>query len=264
MATVSDVIGFFEKFAPRELAEDWDNTGLLIGRHGRSVSKLMTCLTLTPDVAEEAVTQGVDLIVTHHPVLFRAVRQVTDQSSEGSMLLLLIENGVAVYSPHTQFDSAARGINQQLAEAFGLSEIKPVRLHDQLDGLGAGRFGVLPEPTSLEIFLGLVRSSVSGKYIEYCGELTATVSRVAVACGAAGEFLDDAIQLGCDTFVTGESRFHSALQARTAGINLVLLGHYSSERPAVESLADMLIHAIDGIEVFASHSEQDPLSVFMP
>ncbi|MEO2017764.1 MAG: Nif3-like dinuclear metal center hexameric protein [Fuerstiella sp.] len=263
MSTVSDVIAFLEKFAPPALAEDWDNVGLLVGREAAEARQIMTCLTVTPDVATEAVQQGIQLIVSHHPVLFRAAKKITDASSEGRMLLQLIENGVAVYSPHTSFDSAELGINQQLAESFGLSEVQPMRPHEHVEGLGSGRVGKLARRVPLTDFLGTVRSAVGSEYVEFSGSSDAPVLKVAVACGAAAEFLTDAIRLGCDTFVTGEARFHSALEARTEGINLILLGHYSSERPAVEQLAKTLAVEFTDIEIFASRSETDPLSVFV-
>ncbi|HIE97529.1 MAG: Nif3-like dinuclear metal center hexameric protein [Fuerstiella sp.] len=264
MSTVSDVIAFLEKFAPTALAEDWDNVGLLVGREAAVVRRVMTCLTLTPDVATEAVQQGAQLVVSHHPVLFRGTKKITDASSEGRMLLQLIENGVAVYSPHTCFDSAELGINQQLAESFGLSEIQSIRPSENVEGLGSGRVGRLVDCVPLTGFLETVRSAVGSEYVEHSGSAGASVSQVAVACGAAAEFLTDAIRLGCDTFVTGEARFHSALEARTEGINMILLGHYSSERPAVEQLAKTLAVEFTDAEIFASSTETDPLSVFVP
>jgi len=107
-----------------------------------------------------------------------------------------------------------------------------------------------------------VRTAVAAEYLEFCGQLESQVARVAVACGSAAEFLEDAIRLGCDTFVTGEARFHSALEARGAGVNLILLGHYSSERPAVEQLAKVMATAFSDLHVVASTVECDPLSVF--
>ncbi|MEQ9407951.1 MAG: Nif3-like dinuclear metal center hexameric protein [Fuerstiella sp.] len=262
MIRITDIMCFLEDYAPSELAEDWDNTGLLIGRREAAVDRILTCLTLTPDVADEAVEQRIQLVVSHHPVLFRGVKQITDGSSEGSMLLRLIEHGVAVYSPHTSFDSARAGINRQLAERFGLTEIQPIRPHPELQGLGSGRMGSLSEPVPLPQFLGQVRRAVRAEYLEFSGSSTAVVSRVAVACGAAADFLKDAMAQGCDTFVTGEARFHAALEARAAGVSMVLLGHYSSERPAVEQLAAELSAAFPALAVFASRVEQDPLTVF--
>ena len=126
MTTVSDIAAYLEEFAPRRLAADWDNVGLLVGDDSRSVKKVMTCLTITPESADEAVAEKADLIVTHHPLPFRELRRVTTQTPEGRVLLNLIAAGVAVYSPHTAFDSARAGINQRLAEGLQLRDIEPL------------------------------------------------------------------------------------------------------------------------------------------
>lgn len=109
------------------LAEDWDNVGLLLGDESADVVRALTCLTLTPDVADEAVTVGARLIVTHHPILFKPVKRLTASGSEGRMLLKLMRHGIAVYSPHTAYDNSATGINQQLAELLELTDIQPLR-----------------------------------------------------------------------------------------------------------------------------------------
>lgn len=263
MSTVSDVIAFLECVAPPALAEDWDNVGLLVGRRDSVVQNVLTCLTLTPDVADEAIRRNVQLVVTHHPVLFRGAKKICDATVEGRMVLQLVENQVAVYSPHTSFDSAAGGINQQLAELFGLTSVKPIRPLPEDASLGRGRWGILEKGGSLKAFLSKVKVAVSANYLEFTGAADAAVSQVAVACGSASEFMRDAIRLGCDTFVTGEARFHAAVEARAEGINLILLGHYSSERPAVESLAAIIQSEFPAAHVLASFQEADPLSVFV-
>ena len=262
MPVIADIITVLENLAPPQLAEDWDNTGLLVGRSDADVAKIMTCLTLTSDVAAEAVEQGVQLVVSHHPILFRGTKQITDAGIEGGILLKLIENGVAVYSPHTSFDSAESGINQQLAKLFGLMDVQPIRPQVDSAGLGRGRFGKVSGSLKLAEFLAGVRSAVGAGHLEFSGSRDASVSTVAVACGAAIEFLDDAVLLGCDTFVTGEARFHSVLEARAQGVNLILLGHYSSERPAIEQLATMLAVEFAEVDVWASRVECDPLAVY--
>ena len=155
----------------QQLAESWDNTGLLIGREQDAVSKVLTCLTLTPDVAQEAVTSGVQLIVTHHPVLFRPVQRLVGDTAEGAMLLDLIRAGIGVYSPHTSYDSARQGINQQWAEAFGLVSICPLRLfHEESDADGSGRFGGLAQPMTLEAFVERVKQTLGVAHTQYVGE----------------------------------------------------------------------------------------------
>ncbi len=127
MLTLAAVIDHLEKLAPPGLAADWDNVGLLLGDRAASVTRIMTCLTVTPESAGEAIERKADLIVTHHPILFRAVKRLTGDSVEGRMLLALIQSGVAVYSPHTAFDNAAAGINDLLARKLGLVEVGPLR-----------------------------------------------------------------------------------------------------------------------------------------
>src|SRR5262249_13913046 len=127
MHTVESVAEFLERFAPLELAESWDNVGLLIGDRRRQVQRIMTSLTVTPITAREAIERSADLIVTHHPMLFRPVQRITADDIEGRMLLELIAAGISVYSPHTSFDGTARGINEMLAERLDLTECVPLR-----------------------------------------------------------------------------------------------------------------------------------------
>ena len=127
MTTVRSVCHFLQELAPLALAEDWDNVGLLLGDEATEVARVLTCLTLTPDVAEEAIQVGARLVVTHHPVLFKPVKKLNASSSEGRMLLKLLRHGIAVYSPHTAYDNATTGVNQQLAELLELTDIAPLR-----------------------------------------------------------------------------------------------------------------------------------------
>ena len=132
MIRLQDVVSFLREFAPPELAEDWDNVGLLIGDPADEIQSVLTCLTLTPNVADEAISRGVQLVITHHPVLFRPVQRLTAETSEGRILLSLIRAGISVYSPHTSYDSAANGINAQLAQLFELRDVQPLRANAAL------------------------------------------------------------------------------------------------------------------------------------
>jgi dinuclear metal center YbgI/SA1388 family protein len=259
-----EVLAFLREFAPPFLSESWDNTGLLIGSESRDVSRIVTCLTLTPDVAAEAVERETQLIVTHHPVLFRAVQQITDGTPEGRMLLQLIEAGVAVYSPHTSYDSARSGINQQLAESLGLQSIQPIRQREGGEeeptaGLGSGRFGNLAEPITLADFVEETKRALGVENTQFVGDPARKVQRVGTACGAAAEFMRDAATAGCDVLLTGEARFHACLEARTLDIGLILPGHYATERPAMENLAEILAGQFPNVKVHASQIESDPI-----
>ena len=255
-----DILSFLRDFAPMDLAEDWDNVGLLVGAESDEVTSVLTCLTLTPDVAAEAIERGAQLVITHHPILFRAVQQITDASSEGRMLLELIRAGVAVYSPHTSYDSAGAGINSQLAEALELSNVRPLRPAESDDStLGSGRCGDLAATVTLADFVASVKAALKIEHTWLVGEPSQSVSRVGIACGAAAEFMRDASQAGCDVLLTGEARFHACLEARTLNIALVLPGHYATERHAMETLASVLQQQFPDLSVSASEEETDPV-----
>ena len=266
MASVAEIVRFLQEHAPLEFAEGWDNVGLLVGDPRRTVSGIITCLTLTPDVADEAIERGAGLVVTHHPILFRPVQQITAATSEGGMLLRLIEAGVAVYSSHTAYDSAGEGINQQLAELFELTQIGVLRTAGLEAGNGtgaqsggAGRFGTLAVPVSLAALLQRVRDRLPVEHLQYVGDPALPVRKLAIACGSAAEFLPDAVRHGCQVLLTGEARFHACLQARELGIGLILAGHYASERPAVERLAARLSREFPDLTTQASRREADPV-----
>ena len=262
MCTVAELVSLLDRLAPPDLAEDWDNTGLLWGDPTARVSRVMTCLTLTEDVAGEAVRRGAGLIVTHHPLPFRPVTRVVADDAQGRILWSLARANVAVHSPHTRWDNAPGGVNDRLAERLGLTDVRVLRPDPDLtaDGneRGAGRWGGLPEPVPFHEFAAAAKDKFDGGTVQVV-PTDRDVRTVAVACGAAAEYLADADRLDCDAFVTGEARFHDALAARTRGVGLILLGHYASERFAQEALAER-ITAGTGVETFASAVERDPLA----
>ncbi|HTN77678.1 MAG TPA: Nif3-like dinuclear metal center hexameric protein [Pirellulaceae bacterium] len=260
MTTVHDLCVYLEQFAPSRLAEEWDNVGLLVGDRTREVQRIMTCLTITPASAAEAIAQNADLIVTHHPLPFRPLKRLTTDSVPGRLLLSLIGAQIAVHSPHTAFDSAATGINERLAQGLGLTNIAPLvpRVGDP-DALGSGRYGQLVEATPLSKVASQVSRFLRVPGVQQVGDDTRMIRSVAVACGSAGSFLDPARRAGCDLLVTGETTFHTCLEAEAEEVALLLPGHFASERFAVEELAKVLEQAFPSLTLWASRSEVDPL-----
>lgn len=256
--TVNDLVLFLEQFAPPTLAEGWDNVGLLVGDRQRPVKRVMTCLTITPASAAEAIDERADLVVTHHPLPFQAVKRITTDTPTGRMLWDLIGAGISVYSPHTAFDSAADGINAGIASRLELLEVQPLRCIGEAN-LGAGRCGRLPAAESLVELVERVKLALDLPLVQIVGDFGARVERVGIACGAAGEFLADVRAAGCQAFVTGETRFHTCLEAEALGIGLVLVGHYASERPGVAHLANVIGREFPGLQCWCSAQERDPL-----
>ncbi|RMG36970.1 MAG: Nif3-like dinuclear metal center hexameric protein [Planctomycetota bacterium] len=284
MPRVSEIVEWLGRRMPLELGEEWDNVGLLLGDPAAEVRSVMTCLTLTLDVVDEAIERGVQLVVTHHPILFRPAQKLTTDSVDGAIVWRLAGQGVAVFSPHTAYDSAAAGINQQLAEALGLKSIdalRPIEGGDDAAGrcdrpaeaagsgtavegsggsvVGAGRWGELEVTVRLGEFLQRVRDVLGVRHLRFVGEPDRVVRRVAVACGAGGSFLEDAVACGCDVMLTGEASFHTCLAARHRNLALVLPGHYASERPAMERLAERIGRAFPELTAWASERECDPI-----
>jgi len=260
MTTVADLCAFLDSFAPPALAAEWDNVGLLVGDAAQKIERVMTCLTITPAAAAEAIRERANLIVTHHPLPFRPLKRLTADQPAGRMLLDLIRAGIAIHSPHTAFDSAAAGINQQLAEGLGLTKIQPLEPAEGLStGVGSGRFGTLPQPQSLGQLATRLKQFLTISGLFAVGDLQTSISRVAVACGSAGEFLDVAIERGCQVLVTGETRLHTCYDAEARGVALLLAGHYASERFGVERLAGVLAKQFPELTVWASRDESDPL-----
>ena len=264
MATVADVCRFLESFAPTVLAEDWDNVGLLLGDRQSTVHKVMTCLTVTGEVVDEAVAEQVDFVVTHHPIPFKGVKRISTDSHTGSLLWRLASNGIAVYSPHTAFDSAPGGINQQLAEGLALEDIRPlIPLTDtegdeRISGLGTGRVGHC-SVVKLHELVNSVASFLQVDGLHVVGDKDLEVTKVGIGCGSAGEFIRPASRAGCQVLLTGEARFHTCLEAESLGMAMILPGHYASERFAVETLAISLAEEFSDLSIWASRQERDPL-----
>ena len=267
MKTIGEVAACLESTAPVGLAEDWDNVGLLTGDPTAAVRRLMTCLTLTPTSAQEAIDRGADLVVTHHPLPFRPLKRITTDIPSGRMLWDLTRAGVAIYSPHTAFDSARDGINQQLAELLELTDIQPLIATEEEPTVGTGRWGRLRAPHTVEQVAGRLRDGlrepgrgpVSIRGVRPSAD---SIEHLAVACGSAGQFLDQARAHGCDALVTGETSFHTCLEAEAYGVGLVLVGHFASERFAVVKLAARLRNELTELEeVWASESERDPIDL---
>jgi dinuclear metal center YbgI/SA1388 family protein len=258
--TIADLCRFLESFAPPQLAEEWDNVGLLVGEHDQPVQRVMTCLTLTGGTVTEAVRERAELVVTHHPLPFKPLKRITGETTTGRALLELIRGGVAVYSPHTAFDSAADGINQHLALKLGLVDIKPLVPARTVVELGAGRHGRLLASSSLADFAAQVKQSLGIAHVQVVGQLNKPVQRVAVGCGSAGTFLEAARVAGCDLLVTGETNLHTCYEARAQRLSLILAGHYATERFHLDYLASVLQKQFAALKVWSSREEEDPVS----
>lgn len=233
LATVNDLVALLEELMPSNLAEDWDNVGLMLGRKGKTVKKILLALDLTKEVVEQAISQKADLIVTHHPAIFKKLKRVVDNDWQQDLLLTLAENGIAVYSAHTNLDCVSTGVNDVLAKLLKLEDTDVLD-----DSNGLGRIGVVEE-MALADYAQLVKASLKADYV-IVGDAGKPVHKVAVCGGAGSDLIDIALAKGADTLVTGDVKYHSAQQAVFSGLNIIDAGHQPTELPVLDKLADRL------------------------
>jgi len=254
---VGDIAAVMEQIAPLSLSESWDNTGLLLGDLAAPVERLMTCLTLAGDSVSEAIERSANLVISHHPLPFKPINKITTSSQTGSLVWQLASHGISVYSPHTAWDSAADGINAQLARKLSLEEIEPLIPSVQSE-LGAGRYGRLHKPATLEKIVAKLTQAVP-----HCRPRAVTIDReinkIAFGCGSGGSFVSAAAAKQCDLLITGEATFHTCLEAQSLSIGLLMIGHFASEKFAMDQLASRLAVAFPQLTVWGSQRESDPV-----
>lgn len=257
MTTVREIESFLYGWAPRELAESWDNVGLLVGDPEAAVERVLVALDITPQVAEEALERGCQLIVAHHPVMncaWHPVQTVRADDRQGRTLTALLRGGVAAICMHTNLDAAEGGVNDCLAQKLGLSGTIP--LNEQK----IGRIGTLSCEIPLEQFLHDVVKSLSCRGLRY-RDGGRPVHRVAVGGGACGEYIPHALAQGCDTFVTSDLRYNDFLDTR--GLNLIDAGHFPTEDVVCPEVVHRLQKAFPAICVSKSAVHRDAVQYYM-
>ena len=245
MKTVKEIFEKLCEIAPLELQLEYDNAGFLIGRSDAPVKKALLSLDVTAEVVEEAITRGAQLIVSHHPVVWDAMRSITDRVPGNGKLLRLLENGIAVISMHTNLDMAKGGVNDVLISLLGAKN------EGVFDEEGCGRKGSLEKPMPLEDFLSICKEKLNSRGLRY-HDAGRPVEHIAVLGGSGGSNLIGAWQAGCDTFVTADVKYSVFLQARELGINLIDGDHFCTENPVVPVLAEKLRAAFPETEFVIS------------
>lgn len=262
MATVNDILNFVETLAPRELKMDWDNVGLNCGHADRPVHRILVALDPFEHVCREAKEIGADLLVTHHALIWKP-GFITDRDTQGRNTLFLIENGIAHINAHTNLDCAPGGVNDTLAETLGLQDIQvvsPAGTDEQGRDYGLLRMGVT-EQQDLCTFMAAVKEKLGCAGLRYvnCGK---PVHKVAVGGGACAGFMAQAVSAGCDTFVTADVRYNQFWDAQDLGINLIDAGHFHTENPVCQVLADKIARQFPELTVIISKNHRDTMNFY--
>ena len=253
MTTVGEILTELEAFAPRSLAESWDNIGLMTGDRSQQVGRVLCALDVTEGVVQEAIDVGAQLIVAHHPLIFTSVHTVTADDATGRTLRLAIRNDISVICMHTNADCAQGGVNDALAAALGLSDV--VNMEAGENGM-LGRVGNLHEDMKPRVFAAYVRDRLHAGGVRFTVG-TKPVRRVAVGGGACGKMMDSAIAKGADAFVIGDCSYDIMQRAQALGLTLVDAGHFPTENPVVPVFAARIAARFDGVETMCSRTHCD-------
>ena len=255
MNTVNDIFRDLCALAPPELQLGYDNAGFLVGRTDAVVSKALLSLDVTSDVIDEAIGYGAQLIISHHPLIWDALKSITDESVQTEKLLRIIENGLAVISMHTNLDIAQGGVNDVLITLLG------AKCEGCFEAECCGRCGVLEKPLTLRQFLQLCKEKLQTNGLRYY-DAGREVEKIAVLGGSGGGALLDAYKWGCDTFVTADIKYDTFLLAKELGINLIDGDHFCTENPVIFMLKDRLSAAFPDTEFIISSKHCQTASFF--
>lgn len=260
---VQDILDYVQTLAPAYMKCDWDNVGLLCGDREQPVHKILVALDPFYHVCREAADMGADLIVTHHPLIFRAPRSVTMDDPVGKSILLLAAHGISAINAHTNLDCAPGGVNDVLAERLGLADVRvlePSGTDGQGRPYGLLRAGMVREQ-HLSHFLALVKERLGTPTLRYA-DGGRSVHRVAVGGGACADAYGTALEAGCDTLVTADVKYNQFWDAHELGLNLIDAGHFYTENPVCSVLAEKIRAQFPEITVEISKKHEDCMKFF--
>lgn len=226
-----------ESICPSDLAEDWDNCGYQVNTEFQDVERILVALEVTDEVIEEAIETESDMIVTHHPLIFGGINTVDNEDTTGRYINRLIRAGISVYSCHTSFDKMEGGNNDYLGQALELNNIEHFD-----NGNDFCRKAVTPFEVTFAEFIHRAAEAleINEKFFNACGDLTRTIYSVGWCTGSGAEFIEDAVDEGCDLYITGDLKYHDAQKAKAMDICVLDAGHYGTEKIFVDNMAAIL------------------------
>lgn len=240
MKRINDIYEYLQTLAPLNLQLGFDNAGIQIGRVSNPVSRVLLALDVTSEVVSEAAALGAELIVSHHPLIFTPIKNITDDT-----LLRLAREDIAVISMHTNLDIAEGGVNDVLLSLFNAER------KDYLDEDNCGRVGELANELDLSEFLSLCKAALNANGLRYY-DAGRKVKRIAVMGGSGGDYVADAVNKGCDTYITADIKHHQFLLAKELNINLIDADHYCTENPVIPAIAAKLQATFPDVEFVVS------------
>lgn len=260
--TVQEICDVLEILAPLEYAYEWDNVGLLVGRADKPVSTVLVTLTVTPAVVDLAIEHGVDLIVAHHPLIFKPLPRLRTDEPLGGLLARLLRHDLAVYACHTNLDRAPQGLNEWLAQEVGVREAR-ILIPGEYEGVGLGRVGIIAA-TTLEALANRL-AKLWGSPVRVVGDHERPLEIAAVLGGSGGDFVAEAKAAGAQVLITGDVSYHDALDAQALNLAILDAGHYATEkimvRKTAQYLRSKLAPGTSGIIAIIEEPSSDPFQL---
>ncbi len=233
---VRDIIQVIESFAPLSIQEKWDNSGLCIGSQDAEVTSVLLGLDCTPELVDEAIECGADMIVTHHPLIFSGLKKINSEDPVGEAVVKAIRAGIAVYAAHTNADKVIEGVSGAMAARLALTDVEV--LDEDGEGTGLGAVGNLPEPMDASDLITYVKEKFGLKVMKTSRPLTEKISRVALCGGSGGSLIGAALRSGAQLYISGDISYHNFFTPK--GFMLMDIGHYESEKEIVDILFSLI------------------------
>jgi len=246
-----DIIRYFETKYPKDLAYEWDNVGLQVGTLNIKAKKVLVSLDLTKDVVKEAIDLKANMILTHHPLMFKPMDRIVFDSPKGWIIKNLIKHNITVYSAHTNYDLAEGGMNDVLANALNIISPKLLDLEDEI-----GRFGKIDE-TDFNSFIKNIKHSLKLDSIKVIGRTDKTIKIIGVSGGSGSKHMYEAKKAGCDVYLTGDVTYHTALDAVALGLTIIDIGHHA-EKIFVPAITNELKNQFPEVDFIESKVNTDP------
>jgi dinuclear metal center YbgI/SA1388 family protein len=265
MPKLKDILDVLEDMAPASLAEDWDNPGLQVGDFSWEIKKILFSLNPTLEAVKAASRKKAQMLLTHHPLIFRPLFHVNQATFPGNVIFEAYRRGISVVSVHTNLDAAPGGINDMLAHLFGLQDVdvlaKGTGSHG--DRVGLGRIGLLPSPVSLAAMIKSVKAALGIKTVRVVGRKRGVVKTVALVGGSGGSMVSVAAARGADLLITGDVSHHEALAAKDLGLSVIDGGHFHTEKAALWLFAEHFRNRIEElgwrVRIDRFEDEKDPM-----
>lgn len=254
---VNDIICEIEKKAPKYLKESYDNVGLMVGSKDKAVKSILLALDCTNKVIDEAISKKTDLIITHHPLLFKKPNSINAEELQGSKIIKLIKNDIALYSCHTNLDNAKDGVNDEVVKLLGFKHDSIIEYKDNQKECGTGRIIKLKESKSFDEIIALVKEKLDIKNLRIVRG-SSIVNKIAVINGSGQDYFYEAKKAGADCIITGDTTYHFASDFKEMNISIIDAGHFGTEYlPFLKSMS-FLKEKFPQIKFIKSESSNDP------